>query len=143
MPAQAKRDAVRPRSDNVGLDWIDLPPDGNNKPIPGVPYSENHSIWTEYGKSMWLRLWTSPESTQWNRTTDLESVYRYVELHEKAAHTGEWTGPMLTAVMQISDKLGLNPAAKRRMYWRIKPVDETPTMSHLAPVTAIQKEELR
>lgn len=143
MPAQPKANAVRPRSENPGLEWVDLPPEGNKKPPPHLPNPPQNlgTVWSDEARSMWIRLWQSPESTQWNRE-DTEAVYRYVVLHE-LGRLFDWTGPMLTAVAGFEEKFGISPAGKRKMYWRIRPTDEAATMSHLAPVKSIVREELR
>jgi len=92
---------------------------------------------------MWIRLWQSPQATQWD-DTNFDAITRYVILHEKA-RVFMWDGPMLTAVAQIEETHGLTPRAMRRLFWRIKGSSEATTMDHLAPVKPIRKEreELR
>ncbi len=142
--AQPKADAVRPRSMDAGLTWIDLPPEGCTRPVPSIPYHDGFDDWCSSSKQMWITLWQSPEATQWNRVTNVYDVYRYVDIHDKAGRNPEgWSGAQMTAALSLSEKLGLTPAAKRRLYWRIKPEEEVPTMPNLASVQSIKGEELR
>lgn len=88
---------------------------------------------------MWIRLWQSPQATQWDADNP-DAIRRYITLHEEARIFG-WRGPGLTAVAQIEDKHGLTPASMRRLYWRFADADNGTQLASVAPIK--KREELR
>ena len=142
--ALPKEDAVRKRSIDPIVGWVDLPPEGRQGPIPKLPPSPwNEGKWSDRAIDHWHRLWTSPQATQWDDSKP-EVIWRYVCLYERG-YIFDWDGPMYTEAGKIEAMHGLTPHAMRRMFWRIKPSEDKTVNDHLAPVQSIKKEreELR
>jgi len=128
MPGPAPNPHARRR--NKRPDWLSLPADGYDGPIPAWPLNTDPA---DAEMDLWLSLWRTPQAAAWAEGGFARVVARYVtivclvEINPIAALLGE--------VRQMEDRLGLSPMAMKRLQWEV----ETPTNNVLAEVTSIDR----
>lgn len=133
-PNALRRD--RP-SDRDG--WTLLPTEGRQGPAPEWPLSEPSARELE----VWAALWGMPQAVAWERMSCQFDVASYVRL---LVH-GE-SRPVVAALAearQLSDRLGLNPAAMLRNRWRVvdDEVAQRRTTGARQPGTSSVRDRLR
>lgn len=101
--------------------WISIPADAQVVDPPklslagsGVPRAQQ-----KLARELWAYWWASPVATMWDRRSDLEGLRRLVVL----TVAGGQAAALLAEVRQLEDRFGLNPVARRKLYWRIEGVD--------------------
>ena len=110
------------------FDWVELPRAGRQGPPPPLPPGK----WPKVCVDEWVRLWATPQATQWDQTG--RSLYGYLDLVRRVHQPGTMGVPGHYAEMrQVEDRHGLNPKALLQLRWRI--VDEAGAVGEDEPVS--------
>lgn len=122
-PQALRRD--RP-SDKDG--WITLPAVGYTGEVPPWPISSPPiavkggqkvvDYVVEREKKLWADLWRTPQAEMWIRNP---ATVHEVATYCRMSAIGETGHAMISAeARQMSDRLGVNPAAMLRLRWRVE-----------------------
>ena len=108
-PAPKPREQRRDRHKKQAGDWVQLPPEGYQGPIPalaGLGLSNSTLEW-------WKTIWRSPMATQWSEG-DVPALKELAMLRELLLD-----GKMSVAaeVRLRSDSFGLTPAGRQQRRW--------------------------
>lgn len=117
MPRYPKPDGERVNHHALAFDWVALPAEGRDGPVPELP--ERTPEWAESTREWWARLWATPQATQW--AEDDPEIARLALLHQTVWHESP-KGPspgLLNEMRQIEDRHGLNPKAMLQLRWRV------------------------
>lgn len=118
MPA--KRNVTKPHSranrGTVGsrLALIDLPAEGSDLPVPGIPTGRE---WSKSERSRWRELWKSPQATQWDETAT--GTVAMLVVYESAVFAGTASAWQAQEARHAAESLGLTPRALVQLGWRI------------------------
>lgn len=100
--------------DRDGDEWVDLPADGRDAPVPAWPLVDQ----TEREADLWAELWRLPQAFMWERQKQFLEVALYVRRLTEAEVAGSKT-TLGTLVRQMSDSLGLTTPGLRAARWKI------------------------
>ncbi|MGH9281589.1 MAG: hypothetical protein ACRD0S_01495 [Acidimicrobiales bacterium] len=116
MPPYPKP-ADQRRRRNAAPAHVTLPAAGRPGPPPTWPLPKQ----TPREKTLWRRLWATPQATQWERQRCEEVVARYARLLTLAEtpSAARGVGVLLAEARQLEDRLGLNPLSMLRLRWDI------------------------
>lgn len=112
---------------SAGL-WVELPAEGYQGPLPRWPLET--VPYDKLIRSVWRRVWRTPQAAAWIQLGWLDEVANYTRL-VAASQSPELDLKVLTECRQYADRLGLNTMAMLRHHWRIRAAD----ISHV-PATA-------
>lgn len=111
-------------------EWVSLPADGYDGPIPDWPLMNEPSG----GEAdLWRSVWRTPQAAMWATSGFERVVARYVMV--TVLSEVDPTAALLGEVRQMEDRLGLSPMALRRLQWVI----DEPSSGSLAEVTSIDR----
>jgi len=123
------------------IKWIDLPPEGNQNPVPEMPAPPwfmnkeadlmEEAQWSVRAIDLWNTLWHSPQSTMWQRDVH-PMLDRYLLICERMWTEGEIGASTYNQLMQIEIQHGLTPKSMKDLYWRVHAAPELEP--HLASV---------
>jgi hypothetical protein len=106
----------------VDAGWITLPPGGRSGAAPEISLADRGlpRKLQARARRLWATWWGSPMALMW-------SEYDAPQLERLLVLTAEsWLGASaagLSEIRQLEDRFGLNPVARRKLYWRIEGVD--------------------
>jgi hypothetical protein len=103
------------RRGNKRPDWLPLPPDGRDGPVPDFPLDGM----TDELASVWAELWGSPQADAWEKLGWTRVVARYAKLL-LVSEQPDAKVTLLAEVRQLEDRLGLSPMAMKRLQWEIR-----------------------
>lgn len=103
------------RRDKDSADWIVLPAAGRPGAAPKWPLTKP----TTRERSIWRRLWASPQAIEWERHQLVLEVALYVRrlVEAEVAHS---PAAISTLVRQMGDSLGLTMTGMRANRWRVE-----------------------
>lgn len=135
------------------IKWIDLPPEGNQNPIPEMPAApwfrnaegdlEQAAEWSVRAINLWNTLWRSPQSVMWQ--PDVHPMLdRYLLLSEEMWTWGSITTSTYNQLLQIETQYGLTPKSMKDLYWRVKPNPEVePQLASVHGMNGVVKKRER
>lgn len=115
-----------------GIGWTILPAAGREGAAPplslrNVVLALDPSTDTKYkarARELWRKWWSSPMALMW-AVDDSHVLQRLLVL--TARSWGGGSSSEMSEIRQLEDRFGLNPKARRSLYWRIEGVD-TPSV---------------
>ena len=125
----AKRRNARP-------DWVVLPIDGFDGPIPNWPLAIEMD---DAMSDLWLSIWRTPQAAMWANSGVDRVVARYVVAVTRAEDPETTNGKLLEESRHLEDRLGLSPMAMKRLQWELDDSGADSGSGHLAEVTRIDR----
>lgn len=121
--------------------WVELPASGRPGPAPslslaGAGLSKDEQVWA---RKLWATWWSSPMALMWSEF-DRPQIERLLILTARARSGASAFG--ISEIRQLEDRFGLNPTARRRLYWRIQGVDLPSTDAADLPATTSERAAL-
>ena len=113
-----KDPATRARRNKPPTSAVQLPENGREGPAPEWPVGTGPESDLEH--EMWEQLWATPQAAAWER---MGLAIRYEVAHYIAFTLRGRTANADLERRQISDRLGMNPLAMRRLGWEVKTPD--------------------
>jgi hypothetical protein len=115
-PAPKPREQRRDRHKKQAGDWVQLPPEGYQGPIPSL----SELGLSKFTHEWWNTIWRSPMATQWAEG-DVPALKELAMLREQLLD-----GKMSVAaeVRLRSDSFGLTPAGRQQRRWMITEEDQ-------------------
>lgn len=112
MPGPAPKSPEQRVRRNAPLaNTLKLPSEGRREPAPVWPLSTPEP-------RVWAELWATPQAVAWERLGWTRVVARYCE-SLLLAESDPGKASLLTAVLQMEDRLGLTPMAMLRLRWEV------------------------
>lgn len=102
------------KRDRDSAEWINLPAEGRQGPVPGWPLSKA----TARELELWEREWKRPQAIVWEANGQFEEVALYVRTLRKAEQPKAATN-VGTLVKQQMEALGISIPGMLRNRWRI------------------------
>lgn len=103
------------RSDRRGLTMRPLPAAGYDGPVPPWPFTKG----TTRERSVWKRIWCYPQADAWSEDAwRWETIAMYVRWKVRAEQPDAGPG-IATAMIRLSDQIGLTPAGMAENGWTI------------------------
>lgn len=133
MPGPAPNPNAR-RRNNKGQ-WRSLPAEGRPGPPPPWPLGATKA---KTLLDRWAELWSTPQAVAWEELGWTHVVARYCRMVLQAEKPSASVS-LMAEVRQLEDRLGLNPAAMRKLYW----VVDQPVASQSEPGTVTSLDEYR
>lgn len=128
-----------PRTLDAG--WITLPQSGPDRLAPELSFiawgDQEETAVHAHARDLWDVWWSSPMALMW-APSDVPQLERLLLLTVQS-----WLSPkgaVLGEIRQLEDRFGLNPTARRRLFWRIEGVDVPSTDAEdLSPKPVAEK----
>jgi hypothetical protein len=120
MPGPPPGPQAEQRSVDAG--WITLPPAGRSGDAPRISLADlglSRKL-QDRARRLWSIWWASPMALMWSEF-DTPQLERLLVLTAQAWDGSSAAG--LSEIRQLEDRFGLNPVARRKLYWRIEGVD--------------------
>lgn len=105
-----------------GGQWVILPPMGRVGPPPQWPLTEQ----SERERYWWVRLWATPQASQWEKLGQVVEVAIYTR-RLAAAEQPDAPVNLGTLLRQLADALGLTIPGMLRLRWHLGGVSAAPT----------------
>lgn len=115
-----------------GIGWTILPASGREGAAPPLslagiklamdPKADKRA--KDRARELWRKWWSSPMALMW-AVDDAHVLQRLLVLTAKA--WGGASSAEMSEIRQLEDRFGLNPKARRSLYWKIEGVD-TPSV---------------
>lgn len=115
-PAPKPKDQRRNRNAKQAGDWIQLPKEGYQGPIPTLPKKLGLDKDTH---AWWKKIWRSPMATQWTEE-DVPSLIELAILRERLL---DGKISVAAEVRLRTDLFGLTPAGRQQRRWMITEED--------------------
>lgn len=127
--------------------WITLPAEGRlgSAPKLSLPaqitkdFEGDQRAAKRSARALWAKWWASPMATMWS-TDDAPSLTRLLIMITRAGETGG-SSAELGEIRQLEDRFGLNPRARRSLFWRIEGIDvpsvKATDLGHSRPVAPV------
>ena len=125
MSGPPPKDASQRRRRNVTPGFRLLPYEGRTAPAPDFPLVEP----SDAESALWNKVWTLPQSVEWERMHCEDVVALYVRTFVAATDPSipvVKRNRMLPEVRQLDAKIGLSPKAMRDLRWETEPPPEEP-----------------
>jgi hypothetical protein len=115
-PAPKQREQRRNRAQKTAGDWVQLPSEGYQGPIPSLAGLELSNSTHEW----WKTIWRSPMASQWNQG-DVPALKELAMLRELLL---DGKVSVAAEVRLRSDSFGLTPAGRQQRRWMITEEDQ-------------------
>ena len=98
--------------------WITLANQAPDTDPPELMWQHSHAA-----RQLWELWWTTPMAVMWGHfdAPALERLLHLLEIEWES--DGPAGAAVLSEIRQISDRFGLSPSARRKLYWRIEGID--------------------
>ena len=137
MPAPyPKPDDQKVTRHALKFDWVALPAEGREGPVPALP---EWRVWDARAWGWWSELWAKPQATMWAQ--DGSTLFAYACLYDDLIAGRAEAAKVSAEMRQHEDRHGLNPKAMLQLRWRIveseEPVKERPAAKRRARLKVV------
>jgi hypothetical protein len=111
---------------SLKFDWVALPLEGRDGPVPDLPEWRD---WDSRTLGWWAELWVKPQAVMWAQ--DGSTLFAYACLYDDLIGGRAEAAKVSAEMRQHEDRHGLNPKAMLQLRWRI--VEGEPAVERVKP----------